>query len=647
MAVDKRYYHDFTAPSNGHRYRLVITPWGYDTLALTTQPAFNAGSSGDYIYIPPGVIPMGEIKPTAQFDDLPIGLMDSPGMSLTLDYAPLGILIDEGNTDLADLWTALQDPEQVPTGTLEVASGYSGPDPWIDVSTGVVHKIRTGNYFELLTDGGNGALGVGSFVIVGAWVQHIIDEPEETYNPLSGSNTLKIEMTGAFRYAAEVVTPYMIQRVVRGEYLDNAEYAPYLTDLIYDDGDYLRILGDYFGAGEGATPYRRYLMFRLVDLFDSIESLIEQVYARLIRADAGFLLTGILGALRMFDWVDLREQDAASDTGAASATAVTMPYVPGRVDFSNDEGVFVDGWLFPTDDAGKDRLYGYGSAYELLKAMIEGAGVIGVLGYSGTDRLLPALSMFGILGDGDHDVDIGAGDFKGDAWVMRRAKRLTAARADLTGTGSGDVNEVTYRSRAVANDSPRLLPVVFNTIPQCGEREDFSFRTESGGDPHIVESPLNAYNTLFYREDAADFRRVHHYVGIAHKVVTGTPQFNYYNTNGLTLPLPSGHTRDDYWYPLRLAMLELQKTGGLSYAVAAFAVTAFGHQQQTLYPTSASIEKALPGMMGLQADFADGQALTGQERHATYPGYPLLIKTELDISAGTSTVELLALGGLS
>ena len=178
--------------------------------------AFGAGSSGDYIQIPPGVIPMGEIKPTAQFDDLPIGLMDSPGMSLTLDYAPLAQLITEGNTDLAAFWSALQDPETIPTGSGIVnPDTYDGPDPWVVLDATYGMKIRTGNYVELLTDAGNAASGIGSFKVVGAWVQHIVDEPEETYNPKNGSDTLKIELTSAFRYAAEVVTPFMIQRASR------------------------------------------------------------------------------------------------------------------------------------------------------------------------------------------------------------------------------------------------------------------------------------------------------------------------------------------------------------------------------------------------------------------------------------------------
>jgi hypothetical protein len=649
MAVDRRYYFDWVAPVNGHRYRLIITPWGYETLGVTvSEPAFGDGASGDYVQIPKGVIPMGEIKPVAQFDDLPIGLMDSPGMSLTLDFAPLGQLIDEGNTDLADLWSALQDPETIPTGSGIVnAETYDGPDPWIGIGSSVGVKVRTGNYFELLTDGGDASLGIGFFKIVGAWVQHIVDEPEESYNPMTGSDTLKIELTGAFRYAAEVITPYMIQHAVRANYSDNAEYAPYLVDLIYGDGDYMRTLGDYFGAGSGAQPYRRYLMYRLVDLFESIEDLIRQVYERLIRATVVLNFSGALGGLRMFDWVDLREQDESSDTGEASSTSVTEPYFTGLVDWSNDEGVFVDGWLHEVSGAGKDRLFGYASAYELLKAMTEGTGVIGILAFSGNNRQIPELSVIGLLGDGDPDLNVDEGDFKGDAWIMRRAKRLCAARAELVGTGSGDINEVTYRSRAVANDSPRLIPVVFNCLPQCGEREDFSFRTQGSGDPHIVESPVNSYNTLYYKAGTASFIRIHHYVGLAPSVTAGTPNFVYYTSNGLALPLPGGHTREEYWYPLRLAMLEIQKSGGLSYAVAAFAVTMFGHQHQTLYPTTVAIEKALPGNIGFQAGFADGSALTGQDRHATYPGYPLLIKTELDIAAGTSAIELLAPGGLT
>jgi hypothetical protein len=649
MAVDKRFHSDWIAPVNGHRYRLIITPWGYSTLGVTEdQPGFGSGASGDYVQIPRGVVPMGSIKPTAQFDDLPIGLMDSPGMGITLDYAPLGQLIEEGDTDLADLWSALQDPETIPSGSLFVnATTYDGPDPWIGIGNSVGMKVRTGNYFELLSDGGDSAVGIDFFKVVGAWVQHIVDEPEETYNPITGSNTLKIELTGAFRYAAEVVTPYMIQHAVRANYTDNAEYAPFLIDLIYGDGDYLRTLGDYFGAGSGAQPYRRYLMYRLRDLLESIEELIEQVYKRLIRTTVVFNFSGGLGSLKMFDWVDLRQQDESSDIGEASSTSVTEPYFPGLVDWSNDEGVFVDGWLHETTDAGKDRLFGYASAYELLKGMIEGTGVIGILAFSANNRQIPELSTVGLLGDGDPDLNVEEGDFKGDAWVMRRAKRLSAARAELVGTGSGDINEVTYRSRAVANDSPRLLPVVFNCLPQCGEREDFSFRTQGSGDSHIVESPVNSNNTLFYKAGTASFIRCHHYVGLAASVTAGTPNFAYYTINGLTLPLPDGHTREEFWYPLRLAMLEIQKSGGLSYAVTVFAVTMFGHQHQTLYPTAVPIEKALPGYIGYQADFADGSALTGQDRHTTYPGYPLLIKTELDIAAGTSNVELLALGGLS
>jgi hypothetical protein len=650
MAVDRRYFFDWIAPVNGHRYRVVITPWGYQTLDVTaSQPAFGAGASGDYYPIPKGVIPMGEIKPVAQFDELPIGLMDSPGMSLTLDYAPLGMLIEEGNSDLADLWSALQEPEFIPTGNLTVDDDYDGPDPWIVLTPLEGVKIRTGNYFELLTDAGDSSLGIGTFKVIGAWVQHIVDEPEESYNPLTGSDRLKIELTGAFRYAAEVVTPSMIGVVTRVIGDTNAEYAPYLVDLIYGEGDYMRTLGDFFGAGSGAQPYRRYLMFRLVDLLDSMELLIQQVYARLMRAEVSFTINGILGSLRMFDWVDLRQQDESSDTGEASSTSVAEPYFPGLVDWSNDEGLFVDGWLHEVSDAGKDRLFGYPSAYELLKGMCEGTGVIGVLNFAGdaTYRESPILYTVGLLGDGGSDLDVDENDFKGDAWVMRRSRRLTAARADLVGTGSGDVNEVTYRSRAVANDSPRLIPVVFNCIPLCGEREDFSFRTQGSGDPHIVESPLNSYNTLFYKAGTASFFRCHHYVGLAPSVTGGTPNFNYYTFNGLTLPLPSGHTRDEFWYPLRLAMLEIQKSGGLSYAVATFAVSMFGHQHQTLYPTTVAIEKALPGYIGLQAGFADGSALTGESRHATYPGYPLLIRTELDIAAGTSAIELLAPGGLS
>jgi hypothetical protein len=302
------YYYNLTA-NNGWRWRFeIITS---DTTLL---------SSPTYVEIPEGVIQQ-DIKWSAKFPNVPIGLSDTPSVNISFCLAYLG-----SSPELINLRTKLDSPflnfdapiASVPASTTEVYNYETGEYEIVNIPaySAQVTKIRLSNVLRIMTNYGNDAVTFDNMhatddnaintTIVFSGVQSV--SPPSSYN--HKNKCISIEFMHLNRYVLEQINPSMVDvqmgqtgaRRARSVIMHGFKGAtPYAVELHQTSGD------------QESFEAENIWLYKVDQFFSAINVLFTDIRKYIIRQDGftwyGFdsylqhcrfyrqnLLTGLQGA---------------------------------------------------------------------------------------------------------------------------------------------------------------------------------------------------------------------------------------------------------------------------------------------------------------------------------------------------------------
>lgn len=670
MPRDARYYADWTTPATGVRWRLIFTPRqavivdvdGVITAgALDWEPVPEFGSpridGSGWIPLPEGTIYSPKM-PEFGFDELPVGHIDPPSLSLTVKT-----LFLDGDEDLEDIVTYIADPAWDVTTTDRVGSSLDVGASGVEVVPGEWRPVNTTNLWHLTTDDGDGELEVGAFRVAGIFGHERNLAQTHVVNEATGAVEISLTLVHVFWLVASQVFPDDVAARV-GEFRSEV-VAPYLYDLAWRGAThgYARVLGSHPALQATDGHPDEHWMYPVSDVTAEIATLLQRTFSAFTRAPGTNVSLG-----SPIDALALRKQ---SQTVANTAgAAIDAPYICGYIK-DRDTGDVRGGFLSVVGGE-EGTLFQWETIDRLLFEITEGCVQKGeALAF---DPLTLDISNWGITESAvELAITTAVGATEQPRWSGRTleigAGALSGADAEIPGAQDGDVTSIEYRLGNVREHNNRTVPVVLHCQPHVGPRaaEWLGVLSQGSSDWQCIGNSLITMNCLWYMGQlevggvgvgSAVPIRVHHYIGITDGATT-------YNevTNGIELPDPGalpgvsggvvvGPADQNLWFrflwdPTRRAMIRMQKQGGIPFAACVRMARRFGDRLQTAYPGTYAATDAGAEQLGRRAGTAwvSGSTLTGKAYHLQSPGRPILVRTSLDEATGKASVRLLGVGG--
>lgn len=632
MPRDAIYFRDFK--SKGWRYRLMMIPAAGTTLSSTTTPAYNAtptyGSGNIYIKLPRNVL-KNTVTSECGFDKLPIGLVQTPTLKIGVNLSAL-----DSTAALQDFRSYILQPRYL-----------MGP--------------ITSNVWTLLSDFGVSSRSIGSFVAIGQYAQQPLPSQRFKSNKKLKRTQTELECVHIIRAVLEGVTPQVwANDVLLASYTTKGGYQ-YTVDTHWVASSHTYQRREVSPDGSGGNAYAH--LWRLVDVFKSLESVADTLYTAYIRQAGAFQLNGFAsgGGLSgtAFDALTFYKYDYTAAGTRGASLARTALYVIGQIsdNATVNTGTYFGGWLH---NIGKDPggLFKYRNAWDMLKDCCENGHIKGCIVQGATyaptiffarEKEQPygsACPLPEIIG-ADSDFEVGG-------------NVIVGAQAQIPGAGSEDVADVSVRSNrfGILSEEERNVAIVLHNNPNGGDNGNRAYYGHNDGGCYVQSNGF-ILERLYYIDTQSNGSggtaespfRVHHSVVLDDGVTTHDDC-----ANGIALPTPATFSAGDdtgdppvmetgFFVPLQGAYVTMQQEAGVGFAVCDRLVKAFSGETQTLYDIEAPITAGGIADVGNQvdsADFPDASILQGDGTYLDiYPGAPWIISQEMDIKTGHAKMKML------
>lgn len=637
-------------PVTGWRWRLVLTPAYNAPLSTTTIPAFGAGTrAGIYIPIPARVVFRPPENDDAGYDDRAVGPVELPSLKLSLNLINIKGNTDsdgDGMSDFEDLRRYLVDQTFPNGGSIEGRA------------------FATTMLWTVLTDRGNPNLDVADFEIYFEGVQR--KRPGRKWKLDRRARIVKLdaELIHVARYAIETVIADDIATRLQNDPPVSPVRVTATYELLWQNATRTLTLG-HTREGPLHNPEAADL-YRVVDLFYTISTCVEDVLKAVARGPASFSFDSMRGVTirgkRVGTPLDVclfyRQRCDDPTGGKGAALGVTDLWFPGRVLWM-DSGTFIAGFLRDDGSGAKqESLFRWGNAWDFLVDVCGPAKM--VLHYTGEHHM--AVHWAAIQEGHVISLPIGPSNFIGSELEIEEG--AGTIRGTTVEPAEGMLATIEYVTPGLVAEPDHTLKLVFTNCPDASPANDeFSlirFPTRFPGQTLLVSQAGFRGFGLYYLDAPPTITsspiaiRPHHYL-----LVHNGQGFRTGDCREYVAPptIPAG-TYDLYsksfyeqylWAPIRRCYVDMLAESCLPYAAAVAITAEFSAEHQTLYSGTLSMRdlwwKDLGNLLSeLTFTNASGFLWGGEQFFNAIPGRPHVLRVQDNPGECTTKVELLAQG---
>lgn len=572
------FYRDFDY--SGVRYELQIILAHADPLSGTPE----------LVEIPSDVFEEQSIGGNSSWSDRFIGFCLTPELDVGMDIHAI-----RGSAALDALRRGIAAPFAADAGVIDRGDS--------------TRTVETANVWRIFTNNGTD---LAATTLLFEGVQR--RAPVENYKVRKGVSTMvTVKLFHIARACLEVLKAEDIYENTK--YIDNGVGPfPYLFETIY-------IAGGVTYAVARLAPGQKTILFRLSELYRSIQDMMVQAYNAFLRRTPGdlgaafvTLSTGfeVYQAATPFDWLTLYKQSLTAVSVAGDALEPEERYYPGLIVNADDETEELGGML--KDTGSELSLFHWKTLWDFLEESTKGAGSKGTIRQTTAgalelyfaaprERQTTLMPLDTTLVAEGVEIDKGLGSIAG-------------ATADLPLVGSGDdTDEIPAPSDVLSMaDDDQEITTTFHNLPLAGEYDNVSqttFAVISGNQTSATVPGINSFQ-LYYIDTPSTFSgpvaiRIHGRVDTRQRGPTETGETP--TGTGSSYPTPGhGLNANDFknlfWLPLRLAWLGEQFTMGIPYAVASTARSIWGGDVSRVKATI-PVQLAHPNQLGNQIDPSD------------------------------------------
>ncbi len=648
MPRQNLYYNDIRDPITGWRWRLVLTPAYNQTLPATAVPAFGAGTRvGIYIPIPGRTFFRPPENEDAGYDDRPTGPVEFPTMKLSLNVWSLRGNVDsngDGVSDWEDLRNYMVNQSYAGGGTIEGRT------------------FNTTMLWTMLTDRGDDSLAVGAFEVYFEGVQRPRPGRKWKVNRKERIVRLDAELVHLARYAPELI----IADDVATRLQNSPPSSPVITTATYEtlwqDGAHSVTLA-HTREGPMDNPQGAH-MYRLVDLWHTISTCIEDVLKSITRSTATFEMSSWRGMtisgrnvgtpLDVFRF--FRQSYTIAGGKGAEITPFDLHFV-GRV-YWISSGIYIGGFL-RNDGAGSksESLFRWPNLWDFLIDSCGPAKMI--LRHTGLHQM--SFYWARIQEGGGAPIALGPADFaETEIEFDEGAGTIRGTSAEPAENTSETIE---FKLAGLNAEPDHTVKCVFSNHPDGSPENDEFIPLYS---PSRFLTPMIAVAHpgfrgfgLYYLDHPSGITfsqipiRPHHYV----ELHDGTAYRESDCIDEIELPMiPDGFRTNDVngyetylWVPLRRCYSDMTVAASIPFASAKGVTSLFAAEHQTVFTGTFSMGLVWWKDLGRLCDAAtfpnaNGFLWDSATFFSAIPGRPHILRVQDNPGECTTKIELLAQG---